>query len=1499
VRPKARPSKKLNRRTRHIFIEILIFAVLAGVSAVLFSPVQKRLIREITAMRDFYIALAEEKFDKKFYYESMGPSIFGTLDLRNISVYEKDAPENFENALLSVRRIRIKYSLLDMLNNAPQKAVYSVVVDKPMLTINIQDDSAKLLWSGIQKESRNETDAQGGSSLPGSDENLITKIQEFLSELPEGFNVRFNKGSVRIAASENTVSLQSFSFNSYKREGHLVLKADWKAEANIKGAGNEFFAVSLPGKADGSFSLETVRGEFNILLPDTLTDLFEMKKARFSTVLTGDYITVRKIIDDNPYDVFFTAWFDGRELSTKLNIDNFSFSNILTLRGKLSQYNPWLSTKLKGTALFEKTNEKGIGYSANLKGRLHGKSPVGGGSFELDAGGNESSIRIRNMMLNISRGIISYSGSFAFNPVAPNGVLRVEEFYFGENGSSGTSSPVSGEFTLTSNAQRISIFAGEIKIENTILNALDIEVLRGKNNYPISLSAIRFNNIESYEDVSVSRISAEAAFDVLKNNFSARGRFDSLALNDLLGIAGTVLEFPQQNDMVRGVSENISITTEFSFETDFKNMSYTIPHLVVAYHGFSDIIAVSSISGSDHAFELTECHITAGDGIDVTAKADYTDLNNIIFSAETIANNIPYQFNGSLRNKKNLAVTGSYNLLVNALINTDGSLEGSCSIDSLVIPTISKTATLSLDSMFNIVSNGDWNVEINSLDINDLIYSIDVSHIYAKGSINQDRIYFPELLLDDGRDPIRGAARFYFKETDVQGGPDAGAELAFNLSNASGTERLVIEGGFQNDAFDGRLTADNFRLSRFFQYSSNMIVNGIVEYSFETDGTYNVIFNLASLTGRFERNDFFITTRGSLTPQGIEVGETFASFAEWTARVPFISFDRESARLETITSIQGGADEDALSADLDIKCDFTKIDSWADISNILKEFSGSVNFTNAHLFDPEMPQQFGMEFSRLENIIAISGGPEDMLDSQIDLTGAFYLNLSAPSPVIGTIGGMLTNSNIYADTSNLYVDLKKLWIYLPDEIHTVECTAGFALADIHISGNILDPGMYGIARGYGVKMAVPDFLSVEIGPTPVTLHLRDSEMSFEPVLTSVGTGEAFVTGSFYFDRWVISDYNLNIEASVNKPVPYAVDVVGISASGLASGTISLTLNDASNLSITGNITGSNSTITMDMLSPEEQQAAIDALAGNGDVIVQTDLTIRADKKVEFLWPNKDNPVLRATADAGDSFRITGDTLSGKSSMVGNIGLRGGELFYFQRSFYIREGELVFRENEINFDPHISVVAETRDLSDEGQVTISIIIDNQSLLSFTPVIQSSPPLSQVEILSILGNTMTGSVDEETDRYIRPFLASTTDVIAQFLLIRRVETRLRDLLHVDMFSARTQALQNAIFATMFTPEEREGQTTSAWNYFDNTTLFVGKYITQNMFVQSMVSTVYDRNQIENNGLSFNVFLGIELSSPLFDIRAEMSPDILNTQDLWIPATSISLRRTWRLP
>jgi len=90
-------------------------------------------------------------------------------------------------------------------------------------------------------------------------------------------------------------------------------------------------------------------------------------------------------------------------------------------------------------------------------------------------------------------------------------------------------------------------------------------------------------------------------------------------------------------------------------------------------------------------------------------------------------------------------------------------------------------------------------------------------------------------------------------------------------------------------------------------------------------------------------------------------------------------------------------------------------------------------------------------------------------------------------------------------------------------------------------------------------------------------------------------------------------------------------------------------------------------------------------------------------------------------------------------------------------------------------------------------------------------------------------------------------------------------------------------------MDAPVDRTG---SVGNYFNNTTVFGGKYIGQDMFLQGMLSMRYDANKAGN--IAFVPDLGVELQNPLFSIRWDFNPS--HPENWYINDNSITLTKSW---
>jgi hypothetical protein len=487
---------------------------------------------------------------------------------------------------------------------------------------------------------------------------------------------------------------------------------------------------------------------------------------------------------------------------------------------------------------------------------------------------------------------------------------------------------------------------------------------------------------------------------------------------------------------------------------------------------------------------------------------------------------------------------------------------------------------------------------------------------------------------------------------------------------------------------------------------------------------------------------------------------------------------------------------------------------------------------------------------------------------------------------------------IDAYCNNFFIDMPVLW-KLAANTEDFNIQGGFITGNINIRGNLLNPEFFGEGRGSSFRLQVPSFIPEDIRPAPFNIVAEGYEFSFDQTPVVAGNGGGSVEGWMRFENWSPVNIGLEIDIPRPNPVPYNLNITGFLAEGNASGILDI-LVDTENrvIELAGNLFTNDTEIGLNM---DEIMARSD---NGADVKFYTsvDISVTAGSMVEFIWPNSNSPILRANPEMGTVFRVSADTQAGQYSMNSDIKIRSGELYYFDRSFYIREGSMVFRENERQFSPLLSARAEIRDRTDTGPVTITMIIENEPLFSFVPRFETSPSLSQLEIYTILGQNLNSIQGfENADIANRFILTSTTDILtqvivssdafSQFVFLRQFERQIRNFLHLDMFNVRTRLLQNAVVSgvTRLGPDPVD-RNSRVGNYFDNTTVFIGKYIGQDMFLQGMLTMRYDENSTIFGGIVFEPDIGIELQSPYFNIRWDFYP--YHPENWWVNDNSITL-------
>ena len=152
------------------------------------------------------------------------------------------------------------------------------------------------------------------------------------------------------------------------------------------------------------------------------------------------------------------------------------------------------------------------------------------------------------------------------------------------------------------------------------------------------------------------------------------------------------------------------------------------------------------------------------------------------------------------------------------------------------------------------------------------------------------------------------------------------------------------------------------------------------------------------------------------------------------------------------------------------------------------------------------------------------------------------------------------------------------------------------------------------------------------------------------------------------------------------------------------------------------------------------------------------------------------------------------------------------------------------------------------------------------------------MSNLAIMNLLGGNLVGETSSNSAN-LASALRSTSDIPTQFYVIRIFEQNVRDALNLDLFSLRTQLLQNLVINAASGPLATPLDTgSSLGKYFDNSAVYVGKYLGNDLFFQSMLqlqmeqsvagSSVYDKPVLDAE-------LGLEFKMPFFTLAWSLLP------------------------
>ena len=1472
---------------------ILVFLILVTGTVGVLRPIQLTLEEEMGKARDVFIGNAEEFLGLKIQYGSLSPSIFGVLDIRNVLILRKDG-----SVFLSVDRLRLSYSISAILRGVRIDAFHSVRIDRPILSLDFGKDAE--LWERLSSL-MGETNAQTAQVAPQNLERM----------LPENFSLRIWNGESDFSDSIGSLMLRGVRVDASVKQYRVSFQGRWNAQLSLRSVSSTFFdgasspvEAAINGRISGEYSGDLREGSATVEIPSITGNFFRIRPASFGFFLSRNQLEIRKIYDRSPVAVSLIYDFENKKINGRLEAENLVLNDLLTFTGDYRKYNSALTYRISGKADLESENSDRFQFSMNFSGSGSENILLERVSLGMTVTGNKDQISIDALDFISSSGGLEFQGGIefknaGFNQYAPYGFLSLSDFRLhGDRG-------VSGELFINTIGQDINLFAENLTAGNAKLSALDLSLHQGQDGISFALSAFNFNetandtandagNVSGYgDDRRIGTIFINGSSDYEPKQIQANVRLDSFAVGDILSFVEPFVPLSTIPPVVRFVANDLSVTTEVFFITDYTHVLYNAPRVVAAYEGLQEVLAAVSFSGTDRGVELSSALITWSNiTAEFNGNADFSDPNDISFSLGTSLQNFTYSFEGMIQDQKNISIRGSYGIQAMVIADEFGFRTGYARGDFIPIPSGYNFASLSFLFSFFYDSPQYWRTSIEKFEISSLTTpSSSAALVRLTGEADEKGLRIPNIFFDDGHGALSGNI--------VINWDSAYENFSFKTDIASNnrSEFYALDGAYKGKRLSLDFSGQGMQFTRFS--AVNAYADGSFKLQWESPASFDLEMTLPSFAMHWQdeiirvsalmnaNNDELLAQRLKINYSGLEVS------------IPSIRIDRPASLAETEAEIWGMLSERPVDILLSGKASFNPADTWLDLFQDFKFLNAMLTVESLYYSDITAEDPFSFSFDcRQDNsgyIMSLNGGPKDMLrfrySPEREGGGVFYAALSAPSPVRGTLAGFvdLNSKSIDAQGSDLYVDLASLSRFLPPD-SPIEFPAGIVTASIRVTGTLEDPEFYGTARGTSVRIVVPEFLPEPIRPVPVNFVFSGNEITFGPVDAISGRGGGKVSGWFRFDQWIPNIFSINIQVPQETAIPYDLNISGFLANGVVSGNLVLSMEDMI-ISITGDLTANETEMSVNLIEmamAEEGHGTLDS--EDQKVSVVTDINVRTGRRVEFLWPSVDFPVIQANADMGTGIHVTSDSLAKRFTLNGDVKLRSGEIFYLERNFYIREGTLFFRENEVEFDPKISARAEIRDQAAVGPVTISMIIDNAPLRSFSPRFVSTPPLSQLEIYSLLGQAPQG------EGAVQNLATSAVmDSLTQFAVINRLQRQVRNFLGMDMLSMRTQLLQNVVFqaASGQFSNTASGKPFRLGNYFDNTTVFIGKFIGTDLFGEAMLSFKYDENKIDWGGLVLEPELGFELRNPLFDIQFNMV--LLHPENLFIDDVSFSL--VWR--
>lgn len=1465
----------------------IIFLLLVIVAIALIHPVYTKVNRFLSSEAYRIARRLEERTGIQFEYGSLSPSILSGISIRSIRL--KDSVSDTD--LLFINKAAVSYRFRDFFSRNPEKAIKLVLLDGVTLEYDAVKDNSlaenlKVFFGDKSSRTVNEKEtSESGKTLTLAERSVQIPFAVQLKNIRLHYS---DKNNDLLVSFKNA----DLSSSPKIRDGvflNISGKVDFKTDYVKTDTGRKLFSCGFD--ISGTLFDALDGSSFQVKLSEAGRTDYTLSRMDLLLRYSDSALSLRTMRSFLPYSFIAVADFESNIVTLDVSADSFEPLSLVKIRGARKIYSRLEGTSVSGSATAKASFSGAKEFLDSLEFSVDGEcalSPRILGSQETLSGRlsfSKGVLSVLSLSCEGERISASLSGEYNVRTAQPSAVFSLERLVLGNGGT------VQTEVYIDAYQNGFMFFAPQLFLGDRSLTALQFTAMPESKSLDFSFEFDDYSH-EDYGQSAHVRIDGSymrEGGNVVQASVSVTDMF----LDSVLETVAFFLPDKRNGDSLLSFAKYMRryiFSDELYFTTDFKTFSFNSPYCILANSEREKELLAFSLDGSSQTVTLSGFDLQYGDQTaHATAGADFSKgLKDFNFYADLVVNSIPYGFHGSF-SQNFLSISGDYDF---ALVSSfEKKISGSVEFSSLPAAVGKVILSASTSTSFSWDNSIGLEIGIDSFDLSEPYGTMRLRpHLAFSGSANRYGFVMSRLAYSDISSALDGSMNVVWSLNDgifdsVNVALDAKSILSSETISLScelrnPEKKILNTDSLKNDFYvSAQCSVQSFPVARLLTdqnsedtISADLSVSGTFTNPFLTLSIHKASVNLAGYTAS-------ISSLAVLDDNGLTVSDTNASWGLLRLSDFSAFFDPKSFS-GSLSALVSGSFLD-LDFSIPLKSTFF---SLSPEGNPAESFV--MNISSDRMTGSFFPSEGKLDLFVSKNTgqLSVVSDGGDGFSLSVDRQGAVYAKSGNLSPLGFTVNGSVSGNQIDIDITGLNANMRKLCQTV--SIPFVKFTDGYLAGAVKISGLTTDPEFTGAVTISTPEFTIP-FVSKKIFRAEKVLGTAgQGHFSVKPTDFFLDKNPVKIGLDIDFDRWIVSLLDCLIQTDRSRYIPLDLTLPFVHFKGYGGFDGFHVRLTSGNVAVTGTILGERSDIEINTRSSRDETGN----SNNDRFNFLVDLNLHAKNRVQILF----NPILRGVIVPDNTMHIFMDTRTGEFAARGDVSLRGGEIVWLNRNFYMREGRIVFNESNGLFDPRVTVRAETRERDENNnQVTITLSAISQPLSQFSPRFSSSPAKSENEIMELLGQVMAGNSDNAASLAV-----AGGDYIMQATVMRSVENTLRELLNFDIFSVRTNILQNAVKRSL--DRDSSDKQISFGNFFDNSAVYVGKYFGSEMYVDALMRWSYDETKAGDDdsvrGLVFQPEFGIEMDSPFVNIRLGVAPDLEAIRNnFWTPATSITL--SWK--